>query len=259
MSIAYPISKESFSLTYVIPSRSALRTFASETSEFLAPFEVSHKTRNNDKPFTSIPPTAETAEMLDEFSNIQLKSSVSNTELPTSDKGKPFARSTNVRPNTSGISKWNPFEDPTPFNQMTEDHIFEAEFDALRERNGQAGKHHSTHIHEAKNQIKFAFAVTVLKESDVASIPATPTTPVTLSSPSSTTSTIFNSPAPTMAPPPLPPQLSPPSVTTSTPHQSQDDIAEDPFASAPFSLPTALRSRASIKTNRTRKELNFNN
>lgn len=78
--------------------------------------------------------------MLDEFSNIQLKSSVSSTELPTSEKAKAFAHTANARPHTSGISKWNPFEDPTPFNQMTEDHIFEAEFDALRERNGQAGK-----------------------------------------------------------------------------------------------------------------------
>lgn len=101
---------------------------------------MSHKTRNNDKPFTSIPPTAETVELLDEFSNIQMKSSVSNTELPTSEFARTFT-SVNVRPNTSGMSKWNPFEDPTPFNQMTEDHIFEAEFDALRERNGQAGEH----------------------------------------------------------------------------------------------------------------------
>lgn len=30
--------------------------------------------------------------------------------------------------------QWNPFEDSTPFDQMTEDHIYEAEFDALRDR-----------------------------------------------------------------------------------------------------------------------------
>lgn len=133
---------------------SPTRTFATETSEFLAPFEVSHKSRNNDKPFSSIPPTAETAETLDEFSNIQLKSSVSNTELPTSEMAKKFTRPANVRPNTSGISKWNPFEDPTPFNQMTEDHIFEAEFDALRERNGQAGKSPQQPHKVTENKIK---------------------------------------------------------------------------------------------------------
>lgn len=35
------------------------------------------------------------------------------------------------------ITKWNPFEDPTPFSQMTEDHIFDAEFDAIRQRGSQ--------------------------------------------------------------------------------------------------------------------------
>lgn len=33
------------------------------------------------------------------------------------------------------VAKWNPFEDPTPFNQMTEDHIFCAEFDRIRNQN----------------------------------------------------------------------------------------------------------------------------
>lgn len=70
----------------------------------------------------------DTTEMTNEFSNIQLKSSISNAELPTTKEKK-----TN-KPNCSELSKWNPFEDPTPFNQMTEDHIYEAEFDALRDR-----------------------------------------------------------------------------------------------------------------------------
>lgn len=66
--------------------------------------------------------------MTDEFSNIQLKLSISSAELPTTKE-----KSSN-KPNCSELSKWNPFEDPTPFNQMTEDHIYEAEFDALRDR-----------------------------------------------------------------------------------------------------------------------------
>lgn len=32
-----------------------------------------------------------------------------------------------------GGNKWNPFEDTTPFNQVTEDHIFGAEFDRIRQ------------------------------------------------------------------------------------------------------------------------------
>lgn len=67
--------------------------------------------------------------MTDEFSNIQLKSSISNAELPTTKEKN------SIKPNRNEqLSKWNPFEDPTPFNQMTEDHIYEAEFDALRDR-----------------------------------------------------------------------------------------------------------------------------
>lgn len=70
----------------------------------------------------------ENAEISDQFSNVQLRSSISNAELPTSNEKK------SNKPNSSGTLKWNPFEDPTPFNQMTEDHIYEAEFDALRDR-----------------------------------------------------------------------------------------------------------------------------
>jgi hypothetical protein len=31
------------------------------------------------------------------------------------------------------VTRWNPFEDTTPFNQVTEDHIFGAEFDKIRQ------------------------------------------------------------------------------------------------------------------------------
>lgn len=41
---------------------------------------------------------------------------------------------------TPGKGKWNPFEDPTPFSQMTEDHIFDAEFDAIRQRGSQTSE-----------------------------------------------------------------------------------------------------------------------
>lgn len=41
---------------------------------------------------------------------------------------------------TRDLSKWNPFEDRTPFSQMTEDHIFGAEFDKIRREGSQNSK-----------------------------------------------------------------------------------------------------------------------
>lgn len=66
----------------------------------------------------------ENAEITDQFSSIQLRSSNSSADLPLSRE----------KCNTKKPLQWNPFEDSTPFDQMTEDHIYEAEFDALRDR-----------------------------------------------------------------------------------------------------------------------------
>jgi len=38
------------------------------------------------------------------------------------------------------VEAWNPFEEEQPFSQMTEDHIFEAEFDKIRQRGSQGSK-----------------------------------------------------------------------------------------------------------------------
>lgn len=38
------------------------------------------------------------------------------------------------------VDTWNPFEEQ-PFGQMTEDHIFEAEFDKIRQRGSQGSKY----------------------------------------------------------------------------------------------------------------------
>lgn len=83
----------------------------------------------------------------EQFANVQLRSSISSAELPLPDKNS-------SEPNISGPSQWNPFEDPTPFNQMTEDHIYEAEFDALRDRpNGNTNNIYSHHLN--LNSIEF--------------------------------------------------------------------------------------------------------
>lgn len=71
---------------------------------------------------------------------IQFSSSISNSEIANTLEGAELAK----RPHSKG--KWNPFEDPTPFSQMTEDHIFDAEFDAIRQRGSQTSKK----IHKCK-------------------------------------------------------------------------------------------------------------
>lgn len=81
---------------------------------------------------------SETAEITDQFSNIvQMRSSISSAEIPTTVTALTNLKNSN-KPNRGGVSmsQWNPFEDedPTPFNLMTEDLIYEAEFDALRDR-----------------------------------------------------------------------------------------------------------------------------
>lgn len=47
---------------------------------------------------------------------------------------------------TRDLSKWNPFEDRTPFSQMTEDHIFGAEFDKIRREGSQNSEYYSYKI-----------------------------------------------------------------------------------------------------------------
>ncbi len=65
---------------------------------------------------------------------IQFSSSISNSEIAkTFDDPDAMKRAPSK-------GKWNPFEDPTPFSQMTEDHIFDAEFDAIRQRGSQTSK-----------------------------------------------------------------------------------------------------------------------
>lgn len=145
--------------------------------------------------------------------------------------------------NSSGSSQWNPFEDPTPFNQMTEDHIYEAEFDALRDR--PSGNEIMQNIY---NFIRpnYHILITAPKGKDINSpirsagtaFPAQElASPISQTSQTSSSSISLNGP-PSEAPPTLPPQM-----------DEKDETSEDPFASAPFSLPSGFR-RASQKANR---------
>lgn len=65
---------------------------------------------------------------------IHFSTSISNSELAKTLDDADVVQRTPIK------GKWNPFEDPTPFSQMTEDHIFDAEFDAIRQRGSQTSK-----------------------------------------------------------------------------------------------------------------------
>lgn len=115
--------------------------------------------------FTSMSPTAtHPVQLTDTFSSLQLRGSISNSELPTTEFSKKLFSSdvdigdavatepTSATSRSKENVQWNPFEDPTPFNQMTEDHIIEAEFDAIRDRNGRSCncKYYFIRFHQQK-------------------------------------------------------------------------------------------------------------
>nr|XP_012135003.1 PREDICTED: uncharacterized protein LOC100882026 isoform X2 [Megachile rotundata] len=91
------------------------KAFASETTQFLAPYEASVKSRSDDvaspEVVTDVRPC--------------LGSSASHGELSS-------VTTTEGRSLSADVAAWNPFEDVQPFNQLTEDHIFGAEFDKIR-------------------------------------------------------------------------------------------------------------------------------
>lgn len=89
------------------------KVYASETSQFLAPFECSMKPRSSDSPTEMCTgPMAPPG------------SSASSTDVS-------HAIGADSRSLSADVADWNPFEE-TPFSQMTEDHIFGAEFDKIR-------------------------------------------------------------------------------------------------------------------------------
>lgn len=151
------------------------RTFATETTQFLAPYEVSQKNRTTAVVDALLPsPTTTAAAGLVTASggseqNIQhtfqavvpppaapvrpnkLTSSLSNSDLGGGGKSGCFGSGTliaaaggvesNVDPPVrKAVANWNPFHDPQPFSQMTEDHIIDAEFEAIRHRGSQSSE-----------------------------------------------------------------------------------------------------------------------
>lgn len=205
------------------------RVYATETNEFLAPYEVSQKNRNrtdetisqssstistggsNNVPATEFSKTTlnqsytETIKSSDNIFNVHVKTSISATDVQknNSDIDVNLVGSQQRIENAlkNKVSKWNPFEDPTPFNLMTEDNIFDAEFDAIRKRSSQDLK-----------SLPIDTGIRDLSPIAAADKPHQFTTPRATSNPQTATST--------------------------------PNITDDPFASAPFSLP---RDRVSAK------------
>ncbi|XP_014474928.1 PREDICTED: uncharacterized protein LOC106744553 isoform X2 [Dinoponera quadriceps] len=91
------------------------KAFATETTQFLAPYEASVKPRADDATPPELP------------SDIRpcIATSASHGELSSliGSEGRSLS---------ADVAAWNPFEDVQPFNQLTEDHIFGAEFDKIR-------------------------------------------------------------------------------------------------------------------------------
>ncbi|XP_044758808.1 AP2-associated protein kinase 1 [Coccinella septempunctata] len=93
------------------------KVYASETTQFLAPFDSSIK-RTEDSPTKM--------EEYSTNSKAPMGSSVSTTNVSN------LLSNTENRSLSADVADWNPFEEDASFSEMTEDHIFGAEFDKIR-------------------------------------------------------------------------------------------------------------------------------
>ncbi|KRT85556.1 hypothetical protein AMK59_766 [Oryctes borbonicus] len=91
------------------------KAYASETSQFLAPYESSIKPKGSDTPPNEI---------------TKMPMVPPGVSASTTDISHPIGRDS--RSLSADVADWNPFEEEQPFNQMTEDHIFGEEFDKIR-------------------------------------------------------------------------------------------------------------------------------
>ncbi|KAK9305116.1 hypothetical protein QLX08_003791 [Tetragonisca angustula] len=94
------------------------KAFASETTQFLAPYEASVKSRSEDATTPEVQTSVRSC----------LGSSASHVRIGELSS----VTATEGRSLSADVAAWNPFEDVQPFNQLTEDHIFGAEFDKIR-------------------------------------------------------------------------------------------------------------------------------
>ncbi|XP_017853777.2 LOW QUALITY PROTEIN: uncharacterized protein LOC108607451 [Drosophila busckii] len=179
------------------------KTFANETSQFLAPY-------NNNIAMAGDGPQ-----------NVTLASAASNPGIYA---GNSATASNSLSSNEIGLKRqsvdkrveaWNPFEEEQPFSQMTEDHIFEAEFDKIRQRGSQGSI--------TAKSASTTSTLTPTEQSAVAAAAATTSATTTAATAVALSVTAVAASAAAVSP----------------------ALAEDPFGSAPFSLPPGLREKAS--------------
>ncbi|XP_067624618.1 AP2-associated protein kinase 1-like isoform X4 [Eurosta solidaginis] len=248
------------------------KTFANETSQFLAPYDQSVKSRaphsnevgssrgggGDDSMLVNamansgtnyggsnpglVLPAAQTLHM--QGQGATMSASISNAELTSA---QVMRANMDTKPTTSnltssttifdadakivsnnsdslekGIGAWNPFEEQ-PFGQMTEDHIFEAEFDKIRQRGSQGSI-----------TAKSASTTSTLTPTEGYAVAAQPT-PQQQTQPLSATSTFGQ---------PIAGTVTGNGSSGAVANVAAPHIPEDPFGSAPFSLPAGLREKA---------------
>ncbi|XP_053680818.1 AP2-associated protein kinase 1 [Anopheles nili] len=121
------------------------KAFATETSQFLAPYDQSN---NNYQPPTTnaLGHTSTSAGMsttngsngsLHKLQGSTIGSYFESRATSLATSSNPQLSQQRSSSSAGGGSNWNPFGDPTPFSQMTEDHIFGEEFDKIREQGSQ--------------------------------------------------------------------------------------------------------------------------
>ncbi|KAI5703107.1 hypothetical protein M8J75_007763 [Diaphorina citri] len=114
------------------------KIFADETSQFLAPYEASVK-----RPEHSSPPDVDTTLYTgsgvthESYPNINMNPLATCNNPSTPGTASLVARSVSggevdSRSLSAEVNSWNPFEDTAPFSQLSEDHIFGAEFDKIQ-------------------------------------------------------------------------------------------------------------------------------
>uniref|UniRef100_A0A182NLB1 Protein kinase domain-containing protein n=1 Tax=Anopheles dirus TaxID=7168 RepID=A0A182NLB1_9DIPT len=173
------------------------KAFASETSQFLAPFDQS---TNNYQPPPAAPQTTSPPGRQTGGSNGSLHK---HHHHPASASSNPQLQQRSAS-SAGGAANWNPFGDPTPFAQMTEDHIFGEEFDKIREQGSQGS---------------LKSPPEVPRHSSLPLIQMASTVPLSLV------------------------QQTAPFSPENIPDALGDDGDDDPFSSAPFSMPQ-VRSKS---------------
>ncbi|XP_013109559.1 AP2-associated protein kinase 1 isoform X2 [Stomoxys calcitrans] len=179
------------------------KTFANETSQFLAPYDQSVKSRSGSGGEPTVATNNYSGSNPGLFVGPASQSSVSNSELTSTTQTTQLNRSALGETISARVDTWNPFEEQ-PFSQMTEDNIFEAEFDKIRQRGSQGSIN-----------TKSASTTSTLTPTESNFMPVSSNSAGIQNTGSSTTATI------------------------ATP-----SVQEDPFGSAPFTLPPGLKEKA---------------